>query len=514
MKRFKYLFLFFILLLSFVLGARMILSGDFFYLFDQARDYLLIQDIVETRNLVLIGTHSGLGGFFHGPLWLYMLAPVYMFGGGNPFSFVYFYIGLQLVTVLVAFLVGSKLYGEKGGLIISVLVAISPITWNTVSNTIGVNVVPLVFLGLFYFLIKFLRGGANAYILAAFFAGLSLQFETVLSLVLIPTMIIVFFLNRKGLKNLRLIVLSLTSYILSLCTFILFDLRHKFLMTTSILNSFTGGQKQKGYLELTDRIPAHFNSLLGTYKSILFKETPLMSILLAAIFIFAVFLILKAKKDNQLKERRKEFLFLLLFPVLIFVFFVFYSYPIWPEYVLGLLVPVVLAFYLAIITVWKNFFGKILVILFFAITFLNVSVFVQSQYFRAYTRNNSSGSYLNQKAVADWVYKDARKGRFGYFVYTPETYTHGMDYLLSWYGKNNPAIIFENKKDTITYLILYPHMTNDEGAYNFWKKNTLRTNGKVILTKTFFGGITVKKLLIEGKEPEVDPNYYQGLIFR
>ena len=89
-----------------------------------------------------------------------------------------------------------------------------------------------------------------------------------------------------------------------------------------------------------------------------------------------------------------------------------------------------------------------------------------------------------------------------------------MDYLLSWYGKNNPAIIFENKKDTITYLILYPHMTNDEGAYNFWKKNTLRTNGKVILTKTFFGGITVEKLLIEGKEPDVDPNYYQGLIFR
>jgi len=139
MKKIKYLLLFLIVFISFLLSSGMILSGDFFYLFDQARDYLLTQSIVQTHSLVLIGTHSGLGGFFHGPLWLYMLVPVYMFGGGNPFSFTYFYISLQLVTVLVAYLVGSKLYGTKGGIVISLLVALSPITWNAVPNTIGVN---------------------------------------------------------------------------------------------------------------------------------------------------------------------------------------------------------------------------------------------------------------------------------------------------------------------------------------------------------------------------------------
>src|ERR1035437_2616278 len=107
------LFLLLILLLSFLLGSRMILAGDFYYLFDQARDYLLVKNIVDTHSLALIGTHSGLGGFFHGPLWLYMLAPIYILGHGNPFSFTYFYIGLQLATVLVGYLVGSKLYGNK-----------------------------------------------------------------------------------------------------------------------------------------------------------------------------------------------------------------------------------------------------------------------------------------------------------------------------------------------------------------------------------------------------------------
>jgi len=510
MKKLSLFFLPVILLVSFLLGSRMILSGDFFYLFDQARDYLLVKDILDTNNLTLIGTHSGLGGFFHGPLWLYMLSPVYVLGGGNPFSFTYFYIGLQLTTVLTAYLVGLKLYGEKGGILLSLLIALSPATWGTVPNTIGVNTVPLIFLGLFYFLIKFLRGNPNSFIFAAFFAGLSLQFETALPLVLIPTMVVIFLLNKTSIKNLKIILLSLISFVLSVSTFILFDLRNNFLMTTAVFKAFTGGEKGKGYLELGDRIPAHFNSLLGTYKSILFKEDFLLILLLVIIFIFAAFLVFKDRT-----KYKKEFLFLLLFPVLIFGFFLFYSYPIWPEYVLGLLVPVALAFYLSIVTVWKTILGKILIILFFAITFFNVSIFIQNQYLQKYLQNNSSGSYLNQKAVVDWTYRDAGPtGKFGYFVYTPEIYTHGMDYLISWEAKNYPDEIFTANKERTTYLILYPHMANDEGAYDFWKKNTLKTNGKVILTKTFNGGITVEKLLIDKNEPEVDQNYYQGLIFR
>jgi hypothetical protein len=487
----------------------MILSGDFFYLFDQARDYLLTRNIVDFHDLALIGTHSGLGGFFHGPLWLYILAPVYILGRGNPFSFTYFYIGLQLATVLVGYLVGLKLYGHRGGLLISLLVALSPVTWAPVANTIGVNAEPLIFLGLFYFLIKFLRGDSFAFIFAIFFAGLSLQFETALPLVLIPAMIIIFFWNKIALRNLKIIFLSIVSFLLSISSFILFDLRHKFLMTSAVINSFSGGHKEKGYLEFAARIPAHFNSLLGTYKSVLFQENFLSNLLLATIFIFALFLFLKGRD-----KYRKEFLFLILFPALIYVFLLLYSYPIWPEYVLGLLIPVAIAFYLAIYKVWKSYLGKIFVILFFILTFLNAFNYLQNQYLKSYPRNTSAGSYLNQKAAMDWIYKDAGKGTFGYFVYTPEVYTHGIDYLVYLYGKKYPQIKFENKKDKITYLILYPHLANDNNAYEFWKKNTIRTDGKIILSKEFYGGITVQKLSVDQNETPVDPNYYQGLLFR
>jgi hypothetical protein len=192
----------------------------------------------------------------------------------------------------------------------------------------------------------------------------------------------------------------------------------------------------------------------------------------------------------------------------------FYPYTIWPEYVFGLLIPVAIVFCLALSEVWKNLVGKVLVILFFVLSFLNVFIFLQNQYLKTYLPLNSAGSYKNQKAVVEWIYNDAGSGKFGYFVYTPEIYTQGMDYLIAWYAKKYPSTTFETQKDKITYLIMYPHLANDEGAYAFWKKNVLKTQGKVILSKTFYGGITVEKLLIEKPEPSVDPNYYQGLLFR
>lgn len=510
MKKLDYLFLFLILLLAFLLSSRMILAGDFFYLFDQARDYLLVKDIIQTHDIILIGTHSGLGGFFHGPLWIYLLVPIHLFGHGNPLAFAYFYIFLQLLTVFAAFVSGAKLYGTKGGLLIALLITLSPVTWSTVPNTIGVNMLPLVFIGLFYFLIKFIRGNKNAFIFVAFFTGLSLQFETALPLILIPTVIIIFLTSRISTKNIKIIILSIFSFLLSVSTFILFDLRHSFLMTKAVLGAFGGGQKQKGYLEINQRVTSDLESLLNTFKSVLFNQSQILVFLFTTIITIACFLIYK----NKDYKYRKEFLLLLLFPMLIFTLFIFYPYNIWPEYVLGLIIPISILFYISIYTVWNKKFGKIIVSIFFGVTFMYVLKNINSQYFHNYKQNASSGSYLNQNNVANWIYKDAGKGKFGYLVYTPEVYTHGMDYLVSLRSENYPKTMLQNTKEKITYLVLYPHLAQDEKAHEFWKKNVVRTKGKVLSKKVFRGGITVEKLSIDPKEPPADPNYYQGLLFR
>lgn len=61
---------------------------------------------------------------------------------------------------------------------------------------------------------------------------------------------------------------------------------------------------------------------------------------------------------------------------------------------------------------------------------------------------------------------------------------------------------------------MFPASSNDHGAYTFWKKNVVRTKGKVISHWLMQGGITIEKLRISPQEPPADPNYYQNLLFR
>jgi hypothetical protein len=508
MKKLTLPLLILILLISFILGTKMLFHGDFFYLFDQARDYMLVQNIVTTHKLTMIGTHSGLGGFFHGPLWLYMLIPFYLFGGGNPFTFTYAYVLLAVVTVLSGFFIGKKLYDTTVGLLLAFFLAISPTIWAYVPNTIGVNTLPLIFVFLIYFIVRFLRGEAKAYVFVIFFAGLSLQFETAVSLALLPIVILTFFLNTKAIRQAKIILLSIVSFFISIITFILFDVRHQFLMAHALLGLFTSGKHEKGYLPFADRIPNHAASFQNVYESVLIQKNNITEVLLLLLFVGLLFYLYK--KKIVLNKMTKEFWYLVLFPIALFIVYLGYSYPIYPEYLLGLTVPVGLAVSLVCIKIWRMTVGKVLVILFLAVNLFYTSNLLFATYQPAVT----AGNYLVQQQVAQWIFHDSNGKKVGYFVYTPETFTYGMDYLLWWESKQLGVVQPVSQKLPITYLILYPHLSNDAGAYTFWEKTKLRTSAPIIEKKEFSGGITVEKLSIKPGEPAVDPTYYQNLIFR
>lgn len=501
-----------VILLSLFLGGTMLYHGDFYYLIDQARDMLLTQDIVDNRNITLIGTHSGLGGFFHGPLWLYLLIPFYVLGGGDPFAFTYAYLLIAFLTILLAYITGSSLYNKKIGLLYAFIVAMSPSVWEYIPNTIGVNMVPLVFVMMFYFLVKYIRGDLYAYIFAVFFAGVSLQFETALPLLVIPTVLIAFFLQKKALKNIKLIVFSIISLIISLATFIIFDLRHEFLMTKSLLSIFGGGKHEKGYLEFPDRILSHLQSMYDVLTSILIQRTLILEVFLG--LIVGMFVYLLIRKHLYKKKEWKETVYLICFPLIIFLLYLFYAYPVFPEYVLGLTVPVALVFVIIIKTIWQLQIGKILSLLFIIVTLLHAFMLLQKEYFTPYLSDQTSGSYLNQKAVSEWIREDSKGEVFGYFVYTPSTYTYPMDYLLWWETKRHAMPKPINEKRNISYIIYYPALENDQGAYAFWKKTKINTAAKPVKTKEFTGGIVVEKYSFDRNEGPVDPTYHQNLIFR
>ncbi len=510
-RYYDYLLLCLCILITVLLGSRMIFAKDFFFLADQGRDFLLVKDIVVNHKLALIGTHSGLGGFFHGPLWLYLLVPVFLLGYGNPLVFAYFYIFLAVITVAVGFFIGKKLYGKTFAVFVAFLLATSSVIWSNIPNTIGVNMMPLLFILLFFFIIRFLRGDIKSFIFAAFFTGLSFQFETASAIMLVPVVLLTFFLQKKAWTNWKVIIGSITAFFLSLITFIFFDIRHQFLTTKAIISFFhSNNTAVKGYLAFPERIFEHAKSLWGVYESIFYTDS-LFVLLLCLLMLISGILMVKTGRIK--KEFVKEFILLTFFPFVTYIFFLVYPFVVWPEYVLGLTIPVAFGFALLMQQISSKKVGLVLVVLFFVVTSLPILESLKQQYAIPFSPNQTAGSYQVQKSIVAWIIKDSKGSNFGYFVYTPETFTYGMDYLFWWLGKSS-GYMPESKKLPTTYLVMYPPLAGDANAHEYWKTHVLHTTGTVMLRKVFPGNIIVEKLVIPVNDPQVDPNYYQNLIFR
>lgn len=524
-----------IIFVLFVLySSRNIIAGDSMFLYDQSREILLVKLMITTHKATLIGTQSGIAGLFHGPLWLYILVPFFVFGHGNPIYLAYAYVTLMLATILVGFIVGKKLYNFQIGLLIAFLIATNSYIWQRVATMDGLYALPLVYLFITYFLIRFVRGDKWAFIFVCFFAGLNMQFESSSSLVLLVLLPVLLVLNywyrmqfilHKNIKlhysnilkllkrNVFFFLYCIFAILLSLSTFILFDLRHNFLTLKSLFfYFFHNANPTDNKYSFVSRIIQHTQSFITIYQSIFFVESMLLQLtgLLLVIFGFW-YVFIKKKNDNQYKV---EILICLLFPLLMYIVFLFYSAPVYIEYISGLLAPVTIGFSLLLYKIWENKIGKVLVIIFFIETFSFIGINIFNAYSSPYIDNPTAGSLLNQESVVNWVYQDAKGKPFSYFIYSPDTYTYNIDYLMWWKGISTYHYQSLQAKSENTYLIMYKPLTNDRNAHNFWIKNEIHTNAPVIETKIFTGDITVEKLHITQKEQPVDPNYYQGLIFR
>lgn len=510
--------------LSFLLSARFLFYSDHMFLYDQAREIILTKEMVVNQKPALIGTHSGVGGFFHGPLWLYFLVPFFIFGNGDPYALSFAYILLPIAMVVFGFLVGLKLYDKLFGLLLAFLFAISPRLYSHVPFTHGVFIVPLFYLGLFYFLARYFRGEKYAFVFAVFFVGLTLQFETASSLILIallPFMYVIGLLIQKKGKHFsfqkiiisqwKVILLSIVSFGISIATFILFDVRHKFLMASSLLSYFQSGEKQKEYIELPGRIWIHLMSFGDFFASNFLHFSTLRLLLIPLLVGAGVYLLLTKKKSKKLLI---EYALFLLLPFAMFCIYLLYPYPVYSDYILGLSVPSVLFVTLALYSLKDTLIGKMsLIIVIGLLVAFSVNT-VAMHYMNPYVPNGTAGSYRSQKEAVDWVFADAQGKPFGYFVYSPDTFTYGMDYLFWWIGTKQYGVNPESKKLQPTYLILYPANLGDTHASVFWKEHVLHTKGKVIAKKTFESGISVEKIIPAADEPPVAETYHQNLIFR
>lgn len=81
--------------------------------YDQARDALEAMSIFTTDHIKIIGPQTDIPGLFHGPLYWYLLAPFYYFGGGNPYVAKMLLVLTSLACIPTLYFVSYKIWGNK-----------------------------------------------------------------------------------------------------------------------------------------------------------------------------------------------------------------------------------------------------------------------------------------------------------------------------------------------------------------------------------------------------------------
>lgn len=493
-KFFVYIFIFFILFLGIGLRAQETISHNFLFLLDQGRDMMAVKNIVYDQHMTLIGPSTSLRGVFQGPFWYYLVAlPTFIFGG-DPWGSVLLMLIISVAVIIVAYFWMEKLFGEKAGIITLFLFAVSPeaaaaatYVWNPHPMWLLIVIYIFTFYSLFNKSIKF-----NLILWPLI--GIMFHFQTALGVFIFAASIIhILIFNRKIIFN-KYFLVGIVLLIFTFLPQILFDLRHNFLMTRSVLSIFGGseqglfvGGENQGYFDLVN---THLLSFYNNFRSAFVAEGYLKHFpnFAIGVIILAFLFVNKVKLFSK-----KEALFISTLTKLILIIFLLsfiYPFPIRYWFLTGFqsFYLILLGFILSKLSI--GFLGKAVLIVFFVILSINALHRLDLLYINP--PNDGGAEKIKGKLNAiDYVYKDSKGKPFGLLVFTPAVYTDAYDYLIFWHGKRRYGYIPHKEKKGAFYLLMETD-TSKPWSNKGWLETVIKT-GNVVETKTLSTGLIVQK---------------------
>ncbi|OGM58361.1 hypothetical protein A3A75_05025 [Candidatus Woesebacteria bacterium RIFCSPLOWO2_01_FULL_39_10] len=264
-----------------------------YFAYDQARDSFFALDILK-GDIRIIGPPSAASPIlFPGPLSLYLYSFIYLVFGPNPEILSAFFRVYNAFGVFLVFLIGSKLFDKRIGVLGSLLYAVSyeqsQYALFMSHQPLAVLPVLLFYLGLTLFLFE---KKAKGIILTSLGLGLAIQFHFVY-IFLIPVMLLILLIIRKEIHNLRVkdIFISLGVFLLTTSTYIISEFKFGFRMISYFFSSSkVTTVRLKEALFALERFM--HDSLLANYSYTLF--------LIAILVIITVFFIVKTQYKRQI----------------------------------------------------------------------------------------------------------------------------------------------------------------------------------------------------------------------
>lgn len=499
-----------VLLISLFLAALPMLRGTIYFHVDIARDFLLLEDIVSNHKITLIGPRSGgIPGVFHGPLWLYLNIPFYIFSGGDPVGVGFGWLIMWALGVFVAWYSFKKVVDEKVALITTAMYAL--ITCTSVSNFFNPSGAMLVAPIWFSYLLLYAKESKWRYLVFVFVSlGLMIQFQMAFGIpaVLLTALYLIYLLVKSKKWNHGFAIFAIVPFV---STFIVFDLRHEFLQTKAVL-SYVFGSVQHGKLNLPVGqflITRFVETILKLYGFITQNNTLLIASFIL-LTVWAGYLIIKNRRHTQNNTNLSLFLFMW------FGYWTFtlpYKGVMWDYYLLPFL-PLSVLFVVILLHRLPKKFKETFIIVWIIGLCVFQSVVVVSRVQKAH---QVRGEWMFMKNTLEKVMFDSNAPRqFGYFIFTLDQLGYDPDYALHFLAKTHPDFnVRALSKEKTTYLFVdtesHPRANKD-----YWRSQQVNINKKPEKIFVINETLQIEKYSLTEEEMTIpfDQNLIQNLIFR
>lgn len=251
-KKLEYLILTAILLLASFMRLYKI-SEYMTFLGDEGRDVLVVREILH-GNFTLLGPRASAADFFSGPIYYYFMAPFLWIFGYDPVGPAVMIALLGIATVFLVYYIGKEFFGQKAGFIAATLYSVSPLVIAFSRSSWNPNSVPFFSLLILFILYKAVQDSSwKKFVISGVLLGITMQlhYQAIWLTAIIVFFILAgsIFLNKK-LKIIPLIkhYLQLFSgFLLGFSPFLLFEIRHGFPNTNTILNFIFKENTQRQY---------------------------------------------------------------------------------------------------------------------------------------------------------------------------------------------------------------------------------------------------------------------------
>ena len=425
----KYLIFSLAILIPLIPVLKDVLSGFIPFWYDIARDLLLAQG--NLHKLTLIGPPSGIPGIFYGPYWIWALSFALLISKDPRIVDLIVGVIPYFIIAPLIFLRFSRLFGFYRSLILWLLFSLSFAPFYAIRMW-NPHPAPIIFLALSYLLVfndfgK--RKPKNIFIsfVSGFLLTLIINFHISFGIGLAVGIGLLFLLDiLQTIKNKnetinKLISILIFSFGFALCfaPFVLFELRHGFHQTQTLLNTFGKFGAVVGIPGLTKQdIIINLFITLGKLLHLPWQT----STLVAAFSLSLIIANFKKLADSEKK------LLLFLIAVISGILFIYLSArnPVWDYHFIG--VEIIFVLLLGLAMKRSKIFTQVLglwTLIVFAIVFIP---FIKNL---SHKQDSMSALSTEQKIVKK-VSSDAKSRDYTVFAYSPSIYSYEYSYLFWW----------------------------------------------------------------------------------